>query len=328
MCTLELLEERLRSAFIKVFPTIQTVAVRYGDETGMKFSYITIPPENVNLKGSDYYLDEELEFYHFTSINALQSIVSNKSIRLYNLNHLDDPREFKYAGNLIPLDEKRNTDAKENFFILSLCRNIREMQIPDKFNMWRLYGDNGNGCIIKLSLSDNPPSNWHNFYLSNVQYGIDRKSHIYELREALKKLNKNNQQIGIDLGQLMCFHKSELYEHENEVRLLYDKRGTTVYGHTTLYDKDNCILFPIVRKQLQANFNRNVQYLELPISRVMKDLIDERIPILRIGEVILGYRLKEHFEDIKQEIQSLFEYFLGYAPSIQLSSLTKRYWGK
>jgi hypothetical protein len=320
-------ESNFKEVFQKTFPNIEISPFIYSDNDGINYIHFLIPPQNKNLIGSNYYLDKTHGFYHFTNISALQSIVSTKTFRLYNLNHLKDPREFLYAGSLIPQDPKFIEDAKENFYILSFCQNIGEIKDSEKFNIWRLYGDDGSGCIIKLAFVKTQPPNWHNFYLSKLYYGINERLRIQRISKLLSNINKDNKNLGIDLGQILCFHKSSLYRSEREVRLLYDKREKKGYGYTTLYDSNMKVTFPTIRTEISNSFDPKIKFLELPILDSDFKEIDEHIPFIIIGQVIIGYRLKKQFEEIKQELTSLFDQKLGYIPSIILSRLSKTFWG-
>lgn len=321
-------ENNFHEVFQKAFPNIKITHDRYGDGLGLKYTQFLIPPQNKNLKGSNYYIDNKQGYYHFTNLNALQSIVSSGAIRLYNLNHLKDPREFQYAANLIPHGTDSLEDAKENFFILSFCENISEFKLSEKFNIWRLYGENGLGCIIKVKFVKNDLSNWNNFYLSKVYYGINDRHRINQISKALEGINKVNPNIGIDIGQVLCFHKSILYRSENEVRLLYDyRRVKKGYGQLPFYDSDMNVIFPIIRTEILRPFNPLVKYLELPIFHSGFSPIDDHIPILAIGQIIIGFGWKNHFNEIKQELTLLFRKKMGFVPLITLSKLSKTFWG-
>ena len=328
MTDFKLIENEFLKVFKKAFPGIEIAPFRYGSIDEIKYSHFQIPPDNRYLAGSDYYLDKQLDFYHFTNLNALQSIISTKTLRLYNLNHLDDPREFLYAGKLLPQNDKFIEDTKENFFILSLCENIEQIKNSEKFNIWRLYGENGLGCILKISFIQNLPNEWNNFYLSKIKYGLDKKSPIGQISSMLSEINKKDTQMGIDLGQILCFHKSSLYKFEKEVRLLYDKRLLRGLGYTTIYDSNQNAIFPIIRTEISSKYDPKIKYLELPIVTNDSQPIDSHIPIIKIGHVILGYKLKNQFESIRNELHYLFEQTVGYCPSITLSRLSDIFWGK
>jgi hypothetical protein len=320
-------ETKFRQVFQKAFPDIKISPFRYGTDEGFNYTHFIIPPQNKNLQVSNYFTNKRNGYYHFTSLNALLSIISTKVFRSYNLNHLKDPREFLYAGNLIPLESKFIDDARENFFILSFCENIHDILPAEKFNIWRLYGGDGNGCIIKISFIENDPVDWHNFYLSKVYYGINARSHISHISELLKDINKDNKYLGIDLGQIMCFHKSSLYRSEKEVRLLYDKREKKGLSSTSHYNSDNQLTFPIIRTEISDSFDSKIKYLEIPIINFSNIPTEEHIPVIKINQVILGYRLKNQFEKVKTELEVVFKQKLGYCPSISLSKLSKTFWG-
>lgn len=315
--------------FGKLFPDVDIKAFRYGNESKVNYSHYFIPPENRHLINSKYFYNKELIFFHFTTLEAIQSIILNRFIRLYNLNNLNDPREFNYAGNLIPIDSDRILDAKENMYIISLCRkSLLNKSIQDKFNIWRLYGNNGLGCLIELEFINNRPEDWQDFFLSEIQYGFTEKSNIVRLKSYLEQINTPNKEIGIDLGQLLAFHKSNLYRIENEVRLLYDGRIKKGIGPRKVFDPMNKLLYPLIRKDILKNPSLNVKYLNLPIWIENEDFEIDSIPQIKINSIRIGYQHRDSFEDIKNELLDSFIEKLGYKPEIKMSRLKSSYWGK
>jgi hypothetical protein len=73
---LQKLEREFQEVFSNAFPNVNLSRFRYGTEERMEYSHFLIPPQNENLRGSNYYIDNNLDFFHFTNINALQSIIS------------------------------------------------------------------------------------------------------------------------------------------------------------------------------------------------------------------------------------------------------------
>jgi len=48
---------------------------------------LDLQAQNKKLENSNYYYNNTLEFIHFTSLEALNSILNEGQIRLYNINH-------------------------------------------------------------------------------------------------------------------------------------------------------------------------------------------------------------------------------------------------
>lgn len=320
------LETEFLNLFTKEFPNVGALPWRYGNEDQTEYTHFAIPPINRDLIGSNYFESKQRDFYHFTSLEALQSIISTKTLRLFNLYNLDDPREYLFGANYLPHDKGQLDDAKRNFFVLSMLGNIDKMKSSEKFNMWRLYGNNGTGCILKVSVL-NDPSEWHNFYLSKVHYGNRKVKEIKNIGVLLKLINEKRTNLGIDMGQLLCFHKSYLYYVEKEYRLLYDMREKKGMSHSTIYNSDYEVEFPIIRTKVDANYNPDIQYLEFPLLGHKTEPIDNHIPWIRIREIVLGYKLKTHFTSIKKQLRDLHLKNLGFVPSIKLSRLSKQFYG-
>ena len=143
---------------------------------------------------SEYFYKDNLNFIHFTNLYALQSIISNKNLRLYNLHNFNDPREYSFAGNLLSFNAENKQDAKDNFFLLSMCHSeILSSRTPTgiEFNMWRLYGNNGKGLAIELNFDGSQPISWKDYFLGNVHYGASSKTNLKELNKLLRELESN-----------------------------------------------------------------------------------------------------------------------------------------
>jgi hypothetical protein len=196
-----------------------------------------------------------------------------------------------------------------------------------KFNMWRLYGKDGKGCLINFEFSITPPLDWHEFYFAPIKYGIEKKINISRLKRYLDNINRSSEKIGIDLDPLPCFHKSGLYRMEKEFRLLYD--GREIKGYKPRNITQNGIkIFPNIFVEPRNRSTKLIKYLDLPIFKSAFQNIDESIPILKINSITLGYQFKNNFDRKRSELESLANQNLGYVPEITRSLLSKTYWGK
>src|SRR5690348_16617947 len=93
------------------------------DENGIKtidWGLFQIPPFNHRLANTPYFYEKK-EVVHFTSIEVLKSIISNKSIWLYNINNLEDPREFTFAAKYLRIAHNRIGHARKYFHIMSFA---------------------------------------------------------------------------------------------------------------------------------------------------------------------------------------------------------------
>ena len=74
----------------------------------------------------------------------------------------------------------------------------------------------------------NDPEEWRDFHFSKVVYGADKREPFKKLSLLLKKVNADKKTMEVDLGKLYAFHKSLLFQYEQEVRLLFDHRQKRV----------------------------------------------------------------------------------------------------
>jgi hypothetical protein len=332
---MELVEKEIviSSELSQLLPNVKISPLRLGSSNGVQAVHYFISPHNHDLLNSEYYYDGELQFVHFTKLSSIQSILSEKHIRLYNLNNLSDPREYSYAGKLNLFNSKIRLNAKENIYILSMCKEqvLRDKNIGFEFNLWRLYGDNGFGVAVILGFSQNKPSNWKDYFLSKIHYGASSREKLVRINDLIKKYEKESPGISIDLGQLVCFHKSNLYSLEEEIRLLFDNREKNILSATQYRNSKNELVSPIIKDDIvkSVSSSKKIKYLELPIFYNSYDTVseDNKVPIPKIESIILGYQYKKPYSVIGK-LQSLCLKQLGYLPQIIPSRLVKYYHDK
>lgn len=324
-------EKKIITEINRLIPNVTINSVRAGNETQVNQAHYFIPPENKYLINSEYSYKGKLNFIHFTNLTAIQSIISERSLRLYNLRNLNDPREYSFAGDLITLDPERRKDAKDNFYLLSMCKTdllTSSSTTEIEFNMWRLYGNNGQGIAIELNFEKSNPIKWKDYFLSKVHYGASSKTNIMVLNKLLKQLENETPQVTADIGQIVSFHKSRLFKLEQEIRLLFDHRKFKFVCATTYSDNDE-ISSPIIRTDISKSsmVKNEIKYLELPIYHTNFNPITDKeaIPIPKIKRIILGFQFKDNFEYVKSHLEDLCIKRLGYKPEIEKSRLTKLY---
>lgn len=189
---------------------------------------ITLDPINNQLFESDYYYDKNLEFIHYTTFNNCLNIIREKSLRMYNLNSMDDSFELKYASKDIfkGLNDEQIYNWKSNIYTFSMC----EMNVENNkqsLDLWRRYGDDGKGVGVVIEVDKENQKTWYNRYLSRIQYGSNlieqiAKRHVDFLKEQeIFHILGDYQEL---LLNLCCFHKPPIYETEKEIRYFeYDR---------------------------------------------------------------------------------------------------------
>ncbi len=258
------------------------------------------------LNGLEYQLNEEKEFIHYTSLEALFGIIHTQKIRLYNLFNQNDPFEFNYLLNnaSVGLSEMEINKFKKSLFLLCFCRYSEILK--DDFNLWRLYGNNGNGVGIVFEL-ENIENEWSDFLIGKVLYGTSNAAYK-KLDVAIEIINNyiNNKGLQLDrlpklIGYLLLFHKHDIWSVENEYRLMgfleYDKFYQPINNYSNPFERS---LRPLISKT-----GIETAFIEFPLSTyleeglIIKDdyeahIIDKQvIPKLRIKKVVLGYNISE-----------------------------------
>lgn len=329
MTTDEKIKE-FEQAMLNLFPGISTTHFKYGNEIeGKDFwnsIHFNIPPENESLVKSPYFYNRKT-IVHFSNILALNSIIQEQAVRLYNLNNLNDPREFTYASKIFRLKEPLISNAKDNLFLMSFCERSILGSPSDEFNMWRLYGKNGKGLAIIFSIA-NDPAKWMDFHISKIVYGADQRKKFSKLLNLLENMNQTGPEINVDFGKLYAFHKSKLFEIEKEVRIVCDRRDmrTGRINKSTAYI--NQPIFPIIKSDLYklVENGSNIRYLKLPLYKKSQEYYDPEIPLLRIEEIKVGYNFVNEVQDLIKTLGELCVEYLGYRPLISQTRLKNFYW--
>jgi hypothetical protein len=312
----------------RLLPGITIRSVRAGNESAVNHCHYCVLPDFNSISKSQYfYKKKPLEFIHFSSLEAVQAIVSSKKLRLYNLYNLNDPREYSFAGDLLTFNAENREDAKRNMFLLSMCKTeIFTRHTQYEFNMWRLYGRSGTGVAIQLDFSESPLATWKHYYLSQVFYGSHSRTNLKELNSMLIKFQNDKPSMTIDLGQIVAFHKSNLYKLEKEVRLLFDNRQKRVHG-STIYSDHRGQLSPIIVNDdaKTQDLGKHISFLELPIFSSGFERISEQIPIPKIKKLVLGYSYSHDYAKTAKALREACRDSLGYDVPVEPTRLTKYY---
>ena len=310
-----------------MFPELDMTTLRFGNSKTKKWHHydFNIPNENKHLINSPYFY-EKRSVAHFTSFHALSSILQEKSIRLYNLHALNDPREFTFASRIFRLDRNLIDDAKDNLHLMSFCGREILNRPADEFNMWRLYGHQGRGIAIVFKII-NDPKKWTDFHFSEVSYGDKNRSNLKNLVLLMDELKNAGHSMSADFGKLCAFHKSNLFKHEVEVRLIFDHRKNRVEGSRTVKNKDK-LIFPIIKSDLLKMIDNKdkVRYLKIPLFHTDLDSKPNDTPLLKIEQIIIGYNYGDEVKRIISEVKDLCQENIGYLPIIKQTRLRKYYW--
>lgn len=283
------------------------------------FRFWRLPKENYKLKSTPFYFDSENDFIHFTSIESLYSILNSGFIRLYNLVHMDDKFELDFAKNKLSFNKKISIN-KEDFYCLSMCSSKKILNNDTKKHLlWKLYGKNGFGAIIRLKIKNNLEK-WLTFHLSEMYYNLNNF-------KPVKRLNTITKTEAFD-SKLACFIKLPIYKFEHEIRIIFDNQNPA-----TFYEKKDILKYPITYPD-KLHKSGNIQYFQLPLlnfqnEKKVKGIYsvpnvqgkEYEMPKLFITEVILGFRYSNtDLKNIKSKFKTISNSII-----FKLSSLKKYY---
>jgi len=269
------------------------------DRNEFNYRYWRHPKENYKLQDTPFYLSSENDFIHFTTLDALYSILNTGFLRLYNLNNMDDKYEMEYAIKELEFKETAEK-AKEELYCLSMCSSAKIFAEKTKEHLlWKLHGRDGNGVIIRVKIENN--LKWYFYHLTEVYYGVEKFGSVKNFNTQIDNQILDN--------KICCYIKHPIYKFESEVRLVFDNMNPV-----TVTDKDKQKVYPItypdkLHKLAKTfyfqvpilNFHKNENY-EKYLAPNMQG-VDYEIPKIKITEIILGYRYTDKdLKNIKSKI--------------------------
>ena len=231
------------------------------------------------------------------------------SIRLNNINLLNDPQEFNFLIKKYELDFNPSQISlfKRSLHLFSFSKyaNLDD----ENFDMWRLYGRDGNGVGIVFEL-ENKKDNWYNYLFGKIQYE-EEKEHEDKIRSLLELTKKyydkglNTERMPIIFGKLLLFHKNKIWANENEYRLTsffeYDEfEFTPKFNFSSHWDNNSFNLFPTNSGGLGSYISLDLSHKILSKGNHLNDIDKQKAmsmyPRLRIKKIILGYRLSNELK--------------------------------
>ena len=246
-----------------------------------------------------------LHFIHFSSIDALNSILPIGCFRMYSLNNMDDIhemghtlKELKFIG-----DEDLYKEDKESIHCFSMCSGRVLKDNTKMHNLWKLHGRDGNGICFRFGFQNR--ENWLNYHLVTVDYLNNDDVNYPDWKKIIKSANINSDNLEID-RIIGCFSKNKIYSFEEEIRLVFDNR-LDVRTENFFQGK---MIYPIVLKDKLTN-SKNISYYNLPLLQFGHNQDEFEIqyvqkvyemPKVEIKEIILGYRFnKKDVETLSQK---------------------------
>ena len=239
---------------------------------------------NMHYLESDYYLKDESKFIHFSSEKKLESILESQQLRLYNLSHQNDDQEFKFAATVLGESENASVYSRRKQYSLSMCK----MNVEDDLTMWRLYANNTQGVGIVLKIVNNPIY-WMNYHLSKIYYGNIRKLELYnQKKKDFEK--KNNFKFNLSLDRFLAFHKSDQFQVEKEVRIIYyhkkpEKNFSSLPKSVNVDSLPEYFTLDILNSK-KANDNNKFSSLQKPIIKIEEIILGPNFSKLEIIDKI------------------------------------------
>lgn len=255
--------------------------------------------------------------YHYTRLNALNSILQKDGVCLWATRHdyLDDPLEQAWAQGVVLKKIQERQDYKElspdvtkmlleeHPYVLSLCKD------EDSRVMWRLYANDGMGAVLVLNSNclkemakkrtlEDPKSQYEVF--SDVNY-VNEKNIDSKLEESMDKV------VYKDLGEeyekkwlhACAFIKHDDFQCENEAR------------YSIIRNFDYIRISPNSHASNQFTMKREEDNKEV----LFRMRGEEPIPYLNVNinplvleKIIIGYRVK-NYEVVKDYVNKLLSAF-------------------
>jgi hypothetical protein len=248
-----------------------------------------IPTVKSNLK-----LPEVPIAYHYCSTETFISIVSNKTIRLSDINTMNDfsERHWSYdqfiiaANNLISKVGRQFINDVDKVVHYGGRRHLPLVAClsadGDVLSQWRTYGDDSAGVAVGLDMVELTKLSVTSVV---IEYDPSKQIAHFELKllsawetyRSLREDQKNNFVIkfGSDLHFDMNCFKNPAFAEEKEVRLIRlvaIKESDNSYSITDLGGTGD----RVSRKSQKINFRSKtggiVSYIDLPLSGLSKSL--------------------------------------------------------
>lgn len=271
-----------------------------------------------------------LSFIHYTTVQNTMNILNSGNVRLYNCLNLNDPSEIKYLlkKSELTFSDDEIEQYKREHFILS--GSMYNSATDEDFNLWRLYGDSGQGIGIVFEIDDKI-KNWNNIYIQKVTYGNDDV-----LNEFFKFHKTFNLEYSLfenkpDFFALLATSiKNDIWSVEKEFRVVVHSEFDQI-----MLQPENPNLSPLISQTLKHELKDNgklVSYVEIPLHlnnhsprKVKSPFKNEEIelldyvPNLKIKKLILGinspFKKRSDFLDFEMWIKQSMNYDFDVALS-------------
>jgi len=284
------------------------------------------------IKNSNYGFKSTATFIHYTSVDSLFNILNSKNLRLYNLNNLNDPNELRFALSKtgITKDMINIPFYQRSMFLTSFCSYDMEKHNED-YNMWRLYGHDGNGVGLVFQI-ENISDKWNDVYFGKVHYGdsnitFENLKAFIAFHHEFNNENKILQNYPHWIPIMCMLHKNEVWQIENEYRLFafcpfdeYSFKSSPHIKNTLMYNDINHNINNKAKRTAYTSIPLNIEEKRQEYSQKLKHIeggfesLLSSFPHFKLKRIILGYNLNNNLSfDISDYASFISERKLGYA---------------
>lgn len=273
---------------------------------------------------------QEIDLYHYTSLNTLMAITENKTIRLTDHRFLNDTSELSYAVEELKniLENHKEDPYYENFLYalnnilngkkqcmtssvfksgeILITPQIQEVQFftlslsmqSDSLNMWKMYAEKG--CCLKFN-SQKLHEYIYSFRdihfkdgLTNIIDGEVLYGKQLEMDEAVISMflkNYNPSMIYDELLQWCLKRKSEDFSNEREYRLGFPFNMEMQSEFSDKSSETEKFVFSLINDVIKPQ----IELKGFPINEILEEVIvspyNSDLSVLGIKEFLVKHDL-------------------------------------
>lgn len=245
--------------------------------------------------------------YHYCNMEAFKAIIQNKTLWLSSVYNLNDYKEIHWIKDKVS-KKISHVKNKENFLKYEVFEKMYLEQLPnvyiasfskgqDLLSQWRAYANDGFGVAIGFNTDYFKKNNI--IYTSEVLYNESKQEKLID--EILAPLEKIGNTISYEseefkylckdvisnINNLSAKSKNELFEEENEVRLIHSPTIKDDKKNKEFVFKDN-----LSDLKFRSTCGNLIPYFELKFDKE----IDNTPAIL---EVVMGPKNKVINQEMK-----------------------------
>ncbi len=268
--------------------------------------------------------------YHYCSVETFFQIIKNQTLRLTNIQYMNDAEELHYGMDLLgEAEDKYKIEKKFRYAMRIYAMCFCEER--DLLSQWRGYGDNAEGVSIGFDFSIlkdtdifKDKNSGTEYFHSLQQVLYNRKKQQQQINEAIEDKNEfPNQDYRIlakKWGELISSLKNTNFKEEKEWRFI---SGVSKIGNSNKTDKSlsfcvtNKKLVPYIDRKFEDVFKKSEKTWSTSTKVELDDAKHKHSPIKKI---IIGSSCKLDEITIKEFLSHYGIYYV----EIEKSKLSYR----